>query len=80
MMQGLMDENQPPSVQQGLEILFSSIRGVGSGGENRELHRVGTGESSGSTTYDTNTSFVTPSTTKRSISEIRGSKTCRGTQ
>lgn len=73
---GLMDENQPPSVQQELEILFPSIRSVGRGGESRKLHRVGTGESSASTTYDTNTSFVAPSTTKWSISEIWGSKTC----
>ena len=53
-----MDENQQPSVQQELE------RGGGRGGESRELRRVGAGESSASTTTDTNTSFATPSTTK----------------
>ena len=36
--------------------------------------RVGAGESSASTTTDTNTSFVTLSTTKRTIAEIWGSK------
>ena len=42
--------------------------------------RVGAGESSASTTTDTNTSFVTLSTTKRTIAEIWGSKTCGDSQ
>ena len=67
MAKGLMDENQQPSVQQELERLFPSTRGGG---------RVGVGESSASTTIDTNTSFATPSTTKLTIAETWGSKTC----
>ena len=74
MAKGLMDKNHQPSVQQELE------RGEGRGGESRELHRVGTGESSTSTTTDTNTSFATPSTKKRKIAEIWGSKTCGDSQ
>ena len=42
--------------------------------QRRKLHRVGVGESS-STATDTNNSFATPSTTKRTIAEIWGSKT-----
>ena len=57
MAKGLMDENQQPSVQQELEVLFPSTRGGGRGGESRELHRVGAGESS--TTTDTNTTIET---------------------
>ena len=75
MAKGLMDENQQPSVQQELERLFPSTRG-----DSRELHRVGAGESSGSTITDTNTSFATQSTTKRMIAEIWGSKTCGDSQ
>ena len=77
MVKGLMDENQQPSVQQELEKLFPSTSGWGRGDKSRELHRVGASESSASTTTDTNTSFATPSTTKRTIGEIWGSKTCR---
>ena len=53
-----MDENSQPPVQQELE------RGGGRGSEGRELHRIGAGESSASTTTDTNTGFATPSITK----------------
>ena len=66
----LMNENQQPSVQQELEKLFHSTRGGGRVDESRELRRVGTGESSTSTTIDTNASFATPSTTKLTIVEI----------
>ena len=65
----VMDENQKPSVTQGLRRLFSSISG-----ENSELLRVGAGESSASATDTNNTSFATRSTTKRTIEEIWGSK------
>ena len=58
-----MNENQQPSVQQELE------RGGGKGGESRELHWVDAVESPASITTDTNTSFATPSTTKRKIAE-----------
>ena len=75
MAKGLIDENQQPSVQQELDRLFSSTRGGGRVVENRELHRVGAGESSASTTTDTNVSFATPFITKRTIAEIWGSKT-----
>ena len=68
----LMDKNRYPSVQQELERLFPSTTGGGRGGESRELQRVGVGESSASTTTDTNTGFATPSTTKRIITEICG--------
>ena len=68
----LMDENQQPSTQQELERLFPSARDGGRGGEIRECHRVGEGESSAANTTDTNTSFATPSTTKRTIAEIWG--------
>ena len=71
----LMNENQQISAQQELERLFASIRGGGRGGESRELHKVVVGESSASTTTDTNTSFAIPFTTKRTITEIWGSKT-----
>ena len=59
MEKGLMNENQQPSVQQKLK------RGEEKGGESRELHRVGVGESSASATTDINTSFATPSTTTK---------------
>ena len=72
MAKGLIDEKQQPSVQQDVERLLPSTRGGGRGGESRELHRFGAGESSASTTTDTNTSFATPSTTKRVIGEIWG--------
>ena len=70
----LMDENQQPSVQQKLERLSPSTRDGERGGESRELYRVGAGESSASTTTDTNTRSAKPSTTKRTIAEIWGSK------
>ena len=50
MAKGLKYENQQPSVQQDLERLFPSTRGGGRGGESRELHRIGAGKSSASTT------------------------------
>ena len=50
--------------------LFNSTRGGGRRGKSRELHRVSSGESSASTTTDTNTTFATLSTTKRTIGEI----------
>ena len=74
MAKGLMDKNQQPYIQQELK------RGEGRGGESRELHRVSAGESSGFTTTDTNTSFATPSITKRKVAEIWGSKTCGESQ
>ena len=46
-------------------------------GESRELHRIVAGESSGSTTTVTNTSFAKPPTTKRMIAIIWESKTCK---
>ena len=75
----LMGKNRYPSVQQELERLSPSTRGGGrgGGGESRELQKVGAGESSASTTTDTNIGFATPSTTKRTITEICGQKTCR---
>ena len=63
-----MDENSQPPVQQELE------RGGGRGSEGRELHRIGAGESSASTTTDTNTGFATPSITKWKIAKTLGSK------
>ena len=42
------------------------------GDKSRELRRVGVVQPSASTVTDTNTSFVTPSTTKRTIAEIWG--------
>ena len=72
MAKGLMYENQQTSVQKELERLFPSARGGGREGEGRKLPRVGAGESSASTTTDTNTSFATSSTTKRTIAEIFG--------
>ena len=72
----MIDENQQPSVQQELERLFSSTRGEGRRVESREFHRVSAGESSASTTTDSNISFTTPSTTKQTVAEIWGSKTC----
>ena len=80
MAKGFLDENQQLFVQQELERLFSSTWGGGRGGESRDLHRVGADKSSASTTTDTNTSFATPSTTKQTISEIWGSKTCGDSQ
>ena len=80
MAKGLMDENQQPSVQQELKRLLLIKRGGGRGDESRKLHRVGAGESSASTTTDTNTSFATPSTTERAIAEAWESKTCVDSQ
>ena len=56
-----MDKNRYPSVQQEFERLFPSTTGGGRGGESRELS---VGESSASTTTDTNTGFATPSNHK----------------
>ena len=50
------------------------------GGESRELHRVGAGESSASTATDRNSSFLTLSTTKQRVAEIWGSKTYEDSQ
>ena len=55
-------------------------KGGGRRGESRELYRFGTGKSSATTATDTNTSFATPSTTKRKIAGIWGSKTCGDSQ
>ena len=63
---GLIDENQQQSVQQEL----NSTRGGDRGVESRDLHRVGAGESSVSTTTDIIISFATPSTTKLTVAEI----------
>ena len=71
----LIDENLQPSVQQKLERLFPSTRGGGRGVESSYLYRVGACESTTSTTTDANISFAKPSTTKRTIAEIWGSKT-----
>ena len=71
----LIDENLQPCVQQKLERLFPSTRGGGRGVENSYLYRVGACESTTSTTTDANISFAKPSTTKRTIAEIWGSKT-----
>ena len=65
----LIDENQQTSAQQELEKLFPSTREGGRGVESRELHRIGVVKSSASTTTDTNISFATSSTTKRTIAE-----------
>ena len=65
----MMKENQQSPVQQELEKLFPSTTGTGRGGKNRELHRVGAGESSASTTTDPNTSFATPSIVEGKIEE-----------
>ena len=62
-----MDVKEQPSVQQDLEKLFVSTKGGGRGDESREIHRVGAGESSASITTDSNTSFATPFTTKRTL-------------
>ena len=59
-----------------LEKLFPNTRGGGRGYESKELLRVGAGESSAPTTTDTNTSFATSSTTKQTVAEIWGLKTC----
>ena len=80
MAKGLIDENQPPFVQQDLERLFPSTRGGGRELESRQLNRAGAGESSASITTDTNTSFATSSTTKRTNAEISASKTCGDSQ
>ena len=50
-------------LEQELERLLPSTRVRQRRGESRKLHRVGAGESSASTTTDTNTSFATLSTT-----------------
>ena len=69
---GFINENQPPSVAQGLGRLFPSTSG-GRRGQSREL-RVGAGESSVSATDATgNSSFTTP-TMKRTKEEIWGSR------
>ena len=65
----MMKENQQSPVQQELEKLSPSTTGTGRGGKNRELHRVGAGESSASTTTDPNTSFATPSIVEGKIEE-----------
>ena len=72
MAKGLMYENQQTSVQKELERLFPSARSGRREGEGRKLPTVGAGESSASTTTDTNISFATSSTTKRTIAEIFG--------
>ena len=72
----LINKFQQPSVQQELEKLFPSTRRGGRGDESRELHRVGKDESSSSKTTDANTIFAKLSTTKRTIAEIWGPKTC----
>ena len=54
MAKGLVEENQLPSVPQEIGRLLPSTRGGGTGGKSRELHRVGIGESSASTTTYTN--------------------------
>ena len=76
MAKGLMDENQQPSVQESLERMFHSTRDEERWDESRELHRAGAGEWPASTTTDTDTSFATPSTAKRTITKIWWSKTC----
>ena len=76
----LIDKNQQPSVQQVLERLFPSTRGGGKGVESRDCNRAGVGGSTASTTTDTNISFAKPFTTKRTIAEIWGSKTCGDSQ
>ena len=80
MAKGMMDENQQPSVHQKIERLSPSTSDGGRGDKSRELHRVGAGESSASTTTDTNTSSAAPSITNRTIAEIWGSKTCGDSQ
>ena len=80
MAKGLTDKNQQLSVRQELEKPFPRTRGGGRGGESRELHRLGVGESYASTTTDTNVDFSTPSITKRTIAKIWGSKTCGDSQ
>ena len=69
-----MKKTSKTSVTKELGRLFPSIRGRGRRGESSELLRVGAGESSASTTYTNNTSFVTRSTTKQTIEEIWRSK------
>ena len=65
-----MDENLQPFVHQELERLFTGTRRAGRRGESRELDRIHAGKSSVLTTTDTDISFATPSTTKRTIAEI----------
>ena len=60
--------------------MFPSTIGGGSGSENRELHRIGAGESTASTRTDTNINFETLSTTKWTITETWGLKTCGDSQ
>ena len=70
--------SNPPNL---CHYLVNPARGEGRGDESRELHRVhGAGESSASTTADTNTSFATLPTTKQTTVEIWGSKTYRDSQ
>ena len=52
-----MDENQQPTAQQAFEKLSPGTRGGERRDEVREVHRVGAGESSTSTTIDTNSKF-----------------------
>ena len=75
MVKRLTDENLQPYVQQKLERLFPGTRSGVRGVESRYLYRVGACESTTSTTTDANISFAKPSTTKRTIAEIWGSKT-----
>ena len=53
----VMDKNQQPTARQALEKLSPSTRGGQRRDENREVHRVGAGESSASTTIDTNSKY-----------------------
>ena len=73
MEKGLMNENQQPSVQQELK------RGEEKGGESRELHRVGAGESSASATTDI-ILVLQHRLLQRNIAEVWGSKTCGDSQ
>ena len=67
---------QQPSIQQRLDKLFHSARVGGRGDESGELHGVGADDSSTSKTMNTNTSFAGPSTTKLTVAEMAGLKTC----
>ena len=57
------------------DLVFPSTIGGRRGGESKEFHRVGAGESSASTRTNTKASFATISTAKRTITEIWGLKT-----
>ena len=67
----IMDEKQQTSVTQELGRLFPSTRG---GGRRGEGLRFDAGELSPSATDTNDTSFITRSTTKRTIEEIWESK------